>query len=121
MTAKLDYFQFGCYPDVTLMQSGSHDNTQAMQRIRVGMTGLAAVVLLIGVGSAIYTSASNEEPVTAIGAPRPNVVADLTAAPTASPTTAPKTEEPLAELGVAPSTSNSSAATTPAPVAPPVQ
>ena len=100
------------------MQSGSHDNTQAMQRIRVGMTGLAAVVLLIGVGSAIYTSASNEESVTAIGAPRPNVVADLTAAPTAS-TTAPKTEVPLAELGVSPSTANTAAPateTTPVPV-----
>jgi hypothetical protein len=117
MTAKLDYFQFGCYPDVTLMQSGSHDNTQAMQRIRVGMTGLAAVVLLIGVGSAIYTSASNEEPVTAIGAPRPNVVADLTAAPTPSATEAAKTEEPLAELGVAPSTSNTATAT-PIPAVP---
>jgi len=94
------------------MQSGSHDSTQAMQRIRVGMTGLAAVVLLIGVGSAIFTSASNEEPVTAIGAPRPNVVADLTAAPAQSPTAAPKTEEPLAELGVSPSTANSAAPAT---------
>lgn len=94
------------------MQSGTHDKTQAMQRIRVGMTGLAAVVLLIGVGSAIYTSASNEEPVTAIGAPRPNVVADLTAAPTSSPTATPKTDEPLAELGVSPSTSNAIAAAT---------
>lgn len=94
------------------MQSGTHDKTQAMQRIRVGMTGLAAVVLLIGVGSAIYTSASNEEPVTAIGAPRPNVVADLTAAPTSSPTATAKTDEPLAELGVSPSTSNVIAAAT---------
>ncbi len=99
------------------MQSSSHDNTQAMQRIRVGMTGLAAVVLLIGVGSAIYTSASNEEPVTAIGAPRPNVVADLTAAPVAPPTTIPVTDEPLAELGVSPTATNiaAPAEATPAP------
>ena len=48
--------------------------------------------------------------VTAIGAPRPNVVADLTAAPSASPTAAPKADEPLAELGVSPSTSNATAA-----------
>ena len=102
------------------MQSGSHDNTQAMQRIRVGMTGLAAVVLLIGVGSAIYTSASNEEPVTAIGAPRPNVVADLTAAPKASPTQETKTEEPLAELGVSPSMSNAISGASEA-TAPPAQ
>ena len=69
-----------------------------MQRIRVAMTGLAAVVLLIGVASAVFNYASDEPPVTAIGAAKPDVVANMTAPPIANTTT----NEPLAELGVAP-------------------
>ena len=45
------------------MKSGSQDSAQAIQRVRVGMTGLAMVVVLIGVASAIFTSANRERPV----------------------------------------------------------
>lgn len=71
---------------------------QIGQRVRVGMIGLAAVVLLIGLASAIF-SAVNREAATA-GAP---IVANMTMA---NSTTA---SEPLAELGVAPSTVDANA------------
>lgn len=112
---EVDKPLLACYLNATIMTSGSHDNTQVMQRIRVGMTGLAAVVLLIGVGSAIFTTASNEEPVAAIGAPKPEVVADITAPFNAMLPSEASKEEPLAELGVAPSTSNSAASPSPGP------
>lgn len=69
-----------------------------MQRVRVGMTGLASVVLLIGVASAIYKSVSTDAPMTAVGAARPEVVANMTDAIIANGTA----NEPLADLGVAP-------------------
>ncbi len=74
---------------------------QTMQRVRVGMTGLASVLLLIALASAIFSSASHEAPVRAVGAPKADVVANLTneTAPSAS-----ASSEPLAELGVTPST-----------------
>lgn len=74
---------------------------QARQRIRVGMIGLAAVVLLIGLASAIFSTVNHEQPVVAAGAAKPDVVANMTA-PGTLPTTE-ATNEPLAELGVTPS------------------
>lgn len=70
-----------------------------MQRIRVGMTGLASVLVLIGLASAVFRSVNHEDGVDAIGASKPDVVANLTDTDLAN-TAAPK--EPLAELGVAP-------------------
>ncbi len=79
-----------------------------MQRVRVGMTGLAMVLVLIGLASAIFSSANRDEPVSAIGAPNAMVVANMTEEPG---NTADKgKDEPLAELGVAPSTSSTDAA-----------
>jgi hypothetical protein len=72
-----------------------------MQRVRVGMTGLAMVVVVIGLAIAIFSSASREEPVAAIGASNATVVANMTDANSAAEKSK---EEPLAELGVAPST-----------------
>ncbi|WP_380916268.1 hypothetical protein [Sphingomonas canadensis] len=73
-----------------------------MQRVRVGMTGLALVLVLIGLASAIFSSANRDEPVAAVGAPNAAVVANIT---DLSNTAAGKAkEEPLATLGVAPST-----------------
>lgn len=83
-----------------------------MQRVKVGMVGLAAVVLLIGLASAIFSAANREGPITAAGAPKAEAVANMTVANTAMPADA--TNEPLAELGVAPSTADANAATTPA-------
>ncbi|MBR0551121.1 hypothetical protein [Stakelama marina] len=77
---------------------------QTMQRVRVGMTGLALILVLIGLGSAIFTSANDEGAVEAVGASNEQVVANMAAPPNATDTaetTAP--DEPLAELGVAPS------------------
>jgi hypothetical protein len=72
------------------------------------MTGLAMVLVLIGLASAIFSSANRDEPVSAIGAPNASVVANMTleGGNTASETK----DEPLAELGVAPSTSSTDAA-----------
>ena len=70
-----------------------------MQRVRVGMTWLAMVLVLIGLASAIFSSASREEPVAAGGASNALVVANIT---DGIANTTGK-DEPLAELGVAPS------------------
>lgn len=77
-----------------------------MQRLRVALTGLAAVVLLIGIAGAIFSAVDRNAPVEAAGAARPEVVANLTGAPPPSPAAeAAVVDEPLAELGVAPSKS----------------
>ena len=76
-----------------------------MQRVRVGMTGLALVLVLIGIASVIFSSANRDDPVAAVGAPNAAVVANMTEQD--SDIAADKSdEEPLAELGVAPSTSS---------------
>jgi hypothetical protein len=75
-----------------------------MQRVRVGMTGLAMVLVLIGLATAIFSSANRDEPVTAVGAPNASVVANIIVEPVNLATDKEK-DEPLAELGVAPSAS----------------
>ena len=99
------------------MKKTGTDHEQTMQRVRVGMTGLASVALLIALASAIFSSVSDEAPVRGDGAPKPDVVANLTAANQVAPE---GPNEPLAELGVAPGTAaiatNDAAAT--GPVAP---
>lgn len=77
---------------------------QSRQRLRVGMIGLAAVVLLIGLASAIFSTVSQERPVSAVGAARPEVVANMATGP--QPAATPS-NEPLAELGVTPSAASS--------------
>lgn len=82
------------------------------QRVRVGMVGLAGIMLLIGLASAIFSTVNRDAPVRAAGAARPDVVANMVdAAPSAS-----SGSEPLAEIGVTPSTGNTA---TPAASAPP--
>ena len=76
-----------------------------MQRVRVGMTGLAMVLVLIGLATAIFSSANRDEPVSAIGAPNASVVANMTSEGS-NATVEKGKDEPLAELGVAPSTSS---------------
>ena len=77
-----------------------NDPYQRIQRIKVGLIGLAAVVLLIGLASAIISSASRERPVAAAGAAQPDVVANMGVT---NSTDAADSAEPLAEMGVAPS------------------
>lgn len=81
-----------------------------MQRVRVGVIGLAAVLLIIGLSATIFSVVNRERPVAAIGAPKADVAANLTISNTATPSEA-ATGEPLAELGVAPSAGPSPAAT----------
>jgi len=90
------------------------DTQQTMQRIKVGVIGLVAVVLLIAVASAILGSATRERPIAAAGSAQADVVANIAmtnagAAAAAAGASGEPLAEPLAELGVAPSTSNSQA------------
>lgn len=85
----------------------ARDTSQTMQRVKVGMIGLAAVVLLIAIASAILGSATREQPVATAGSAQADVVANIALT---NSSLAQGSGEPLAELGVAPSTSNSQAA-----------
>jgi hypothetical protein len=75
------------------------------------MTGLAIVLVLIGLASAIFSSANRDQAVTAVGAANASVVANMTV-DGAGTVAEHGQDEPLAELGVAPSASD-----TPAPAA----
>ncbi|MGR6330173.1 hypothetical protein ACU5AX_13985 [Sphingomonas sp. XXL09] len=87
----------------------SRDTSQTVQRVKVGMIGLVAVVLLIAVASAILGSATRERPIATAGSAQASVVANIAITNIDSGQT-DGSGEPLAELGVAPSTSNSLAA-----------
>uniref|UniRef100_UPI0035CA030B hypothetical protein n=1 Tax=uncultured Sphingomonas sp. TaxID=158754 RepID=UPI0035CA030B len=80
----------------------AQDPAQTTQRAKVGMIGLAAVLLLIGLASAIFATANHDRQVAAIGSARPDVVANMMVGNSVDPATA-TAKEPLAELGVAPS------------------
>lgn len=66
-------------------------NAQAMQRLQVGLTGLAAMVLLVGLASIIGTQADRTQE---------NAVPE--AAPTTEPTEAAPQRDPLADAGIVP-------------------
>ena len=70
------------------------------------MIGLAAVLLLIGLAAAIFSTASRERAVA--GGANPDVVANLTIGNT---TVTGDGSEPLADLGVAPSTASGNTST----------
>jgi hypothetical protein len=77
------------------------ENLSGMQRVRIGLTGLAFVFVLVLL-AAIFTSPSDEQPITA------NSVAQQFS-PGNEVATAAEAEpkEPLAELGVAPGNADS--------------
>jgi hypothetical protein len=86
-----------------------------MQRVRVGLTGLALVLVLIALASIILTSVSRESDLAASGQPNAAIVANITD-PAANSVAERGRDEPLAELGVTPSTASTdapSAASTP--------
>lgn len=83
------------------------ETSQSLQRVKVGMIGLAAVILLIGLASAIIGSATRERPVVAAGSAQADVVANMAVSNITAPDGA---GEPLAEMGVAPSANVQSAA-----------
>lgn len=81
-----------------------------MQRVRIGLTGLAFVFLLVLLG-AVFTSPSAEEPIT------PNLIESARSAASAGgapPANEAEPKEPLAELGVAPGNADNSASQPPA-------
>ena len=86
------------------MKTVVRDSIQTMQRVKVGVIGLATVLLLIGLAATVFGIVSREKPGVAVGAPKAAVAANLTASSTTAPNAAP-TSEPLAELGVAPAAS----------------
>lgn len=79
------------------------ESRERMQRVRVGLTGLAAVGLIVVVATAVATSVRNRAAQSSVAGP-PNVVATV---PT---NTLPDAKtEPLAQLGVAPDAKDISA------------
>ena len=97
------------------MKTAGPSSHQTIQRVKVGMVGLAAVILLIGLASAIFSAANRDRPVavdpTNVAAAKPAAKkSPAVAAPTPPPPPTPPrnsadlANEPLAELGVAPST-----------------
>lgn len=68
------------------------------------MTGLAMVLVLIGIASAIFSSANRDPAISAVGASNASVVADLTDS-NSTQAKAPA-DQPLATLGAAPSTAS---------------
>ncbi len=80
---------------------GRPETSQPLQRIKVGMIGLVAVVVLIAIASAIISSATRERPVA--GSAQANLVAEIAATNDTAAADAAGTGEPLAEMGVAPS------------------
>lgn len=66
------------------------------------MIGLTAVILLIALASAIIGSVTRERPITTVGAPKADVVANMAL----TNDMAEGSGEPLAELGVAPNAGN---------------
>ncbi len=79
------------------------ETRERMQRVRVGLTGLAAVGLVIMVATAVATSVRRTATQNAAAAGPPGVVATLPGVNQASDTKSDDAKsEPLAQLGVAP-------------------
>lgn len=91
------------------MKAADRDQGERVQRVRAGVTGLAAVLVIAGLAGAIFNSASEERPVGPTGTTDAEAVATITG----NTATAVETNEPLAELGVAPATTNESAVAKP--------
>jgi hypothetical protein len=85
------------------MQRSQTESGQTMQRLKVGMTGLALVLVLIMLDSALSSTASTDKPVDVVGGPKAEVVANLSITNDSVAAGPAKGSEPLAELGVAPS------------------
>lgn len=85
-----------------------------MQRVRVGLTGLAAVLLIVAVSTAIFESAKvrpDEGPVAADDVRSEQVVANMLENTVEPPS------EPLAEIGVTPGASPTAPPAAPPPAA----
>ena len=106
------------------MDISQPDNGQTMQRVKVGMTGLALVLLLIGLASAIFSTASTDKSADVAGGSKADVVANISITNDSAAATPDKASEPLAELGVAPSATDANSiapANQTAPVTVPIE
>lgn len=85
-----------------------------MQRVRIGLTGLAFVFLAVLLAAIFTSQPAGEAPIT------PNLIEQQKTARAAAPAppTAAQPTEPLAELGVAPGNADSNS-NAPPPAAPP--
>ena len=82
------------------VQSPEIEKKERLQRVRIGATGLVAVVLVVMSAGALTHGASDETPVDKqIGVETPGGLSDLSGGNSSN---ASKSQEPLAELGVAP-------------------
>jgi ABC-type Fe3+-hydroxamate transport system substrate-binding protein len=90
-----------------------------MQRVRIGLTGLAAVFLLVILAAAFFGLVSDESTVTTDATGNVVTVAPTPPGGNTSQPSAPK--EPLAELGVTPGGSPEAIRNDEAPAAPPAR
>lgn len=72
----------------------NHRHQEGLQRVQIGLTGVAGVILLVGLANIVVDKARVDDPST----PPPVVATIDTNASAAAP------KEPLAELGVQPAT-----------------
>ena len=89
-----------------------------MQRVRIGLTGLAFVFLVVLLAAVFTRNPTREAPIT------PNLIEQQKAgraAPAAPPPAAAQPTDPLAQLGVAPGNADSNRAATPPPAAAPAR
>lgn len=89
------------------------DQQKSVQRVRIGLTGLAFIFLLV-VLAAIIANPSTEEPITANRIEQGSVGNEAAVAEAAAADEQPK--EPLAELGVAPGAGEANGAEATPPV-----
>lgn len=94
------------------MRTSISTNHQVMQRVKVGLVGLAAVILLIGLASAVFSAANRERAADAAAAAKAEVA---TSPVVANAAIAADANEPLAELGVAPTAAEANTASPEAP------
>jgi hypothetical protein len=85
-----------------------------MQRVRIGLTGLAFVFLAVLLAAVFTRNPTREAPIT------PNLIDEQKAgiAPAAQAPAASRPTEPLAQLGVAPGNADTNRTAPPAPPAP---
>jgi hypothetical protein len=86
-----------------------------MQRVRIGLTGLAFVFLAVLMAMVFTRAPAGEAPIT------PNLLEQQRTGPQTPPPPPSNPTEPLAELGVAPGNADSNAADSEPPVAAPTQ
>ena len=79
------------------MTTKTNRRGEAMNRVQIGLTGIAGVILLVGLANIVIDKAKTDAAATA--ATTPSVPAEALAAPANA---AGQPKEPLAELGVTP-------------------